>query len=231
MAIPTNKDVDLVNWSTNANTRLNASPTTYGTTALVAAAYTAVHDLFIAAFDNLMAARAAGNRSQSLTSIKNDTKRNLLDFARPLYKTIQANTAVTDAAKIELGVHVPDVEPSPQPIPSTAPLTRVVSVNGRVVRVALRDEADPDRARIPAGIDGAIVMTYVGETAPTDPSLFTMQGPTSRTTVDIVFPESATPGTKVWITAVWFNERKQMGPASDPISTNINYGGSMPMAA
>ena len=230
MAIPV-KDSLLVDWSTNANTRLTANPTTYGTTAPVAAQYTAVHGPFLAAYQNLVAARTAGTWSESLTAIKQVAKLALLNFARPLYKTIQANTAVTDAAKIELGIALPDVLPTPIPPPATAPIVRVASVDGRLVTVSLRDADDPESKALPDGVDGAIVMSYVGATAPTDPNAFKMEGPTSRTTVEILFPQTVMPGTQVWLTAVWFNDRKQMGPASTPVATQINYGGSMSMAA
>jgi hypothetical protein len=230
MAIPT-KDSALVEWSTNANTRLTASPATYGTTAAVATQYASLHDAFILALNAVVAARAAGLRSSPLCATKDNAKNALLAFARPLYKTIQANTAVTAAAKIELGIVVPDVEPSPQPVPADPPLLRVDSVDGRVVRVSLRDVNDPDRARIPAGVNGAIVMSFVGATAPTDPRAYKMEGPTSRTTVSIIFPETVEPGSQVWLTAMWFNERKQMGPACVPVGTQINFGGSMPVAA
>ena len=231
MAIPADKDAALVDWSTNANTRLTASPATYGTTSAIATQYTAVHDAFVLAYNNLIAARSAGTRSESLTSIKSDKKRDLLNFARPLYKQIQANTAVTDAAKIELGIVVPDVTPSPQPVPSAAPGLDIVSVDGRLVKIRLFDPANPTRKRIPAGVNGAIVMSAIAPVAPTDPGAFKMQGPTSRTTVEILFLETVAPGTQVWLTAVWFNERKQMGPACAPVGAVINYGGSMPMTA
>ena len=39
------------------------------------------------------------------------------------------------------------------------------------------------------------------------------------------------PGTQVWLTAFFFNERKQNGPACAGVGAIINYGGSMPMAA
>ena len=122
-------------------------------------------------------------------------------------------------------------QPSPIPAPNFAPRLTVVSVDGRLVKVRLSDPANPTRGRIPGGVNGAIVMSHVGPTAPSDPSAYRMEGPTSRTSVDILFPESVAPGTQVWLTAVWFNERKQMGPACSPVGTHINYGGSMPMAA
>ncbi len=230
MAIPT-KDVSLVDWSTNTNTRLTSSPVTYGTTAAVATQYDGLHDAFVLALNNLIAARAAGVRSSPLASIKDDAKRDLLAFARPLYKQIQANTAVTNAAKIELGVVVPDVEPTPQPVPNFAPKLFVEKIDGRLVTVRVADPADDTRKRMPAGCDGATIMSFVGETAPTNPTVYKYEGSTSRVTVEILFPETVEPGTQVWLTAFFFNERKQNGPACVAVGAVINYGGSMPMAA
>ena len=230
MAIPT-KDADLVDWSTNTAARLTAQPLLYGTTAAIATQYDGFHDAFVLAYDNLVAARASGTRSASLTAIKAGAKIDLLNFARPLYKQIQANTAVTAAAKIELGVHVPDVEPSPIPVPNFAPQLTVVSVDGRLVKVRLSDPANPTRRRMPAGVNGATVLSFVGATAPADLGEYKYEGNTSRTTIEILFPESAVPGTKVWLTALFFNERKQNGPACAAVGTLINYGGTIPLAA
>ena len=230
MAIPT-KDVSLVDWSTNTTTRLTSSPATYGTTAAVATQYGGLHDAFVLAYNTLVAARAAGVRSSPLASLKDSAKQALLAFARPLYKQIQANTAVTDAAKIELGVVVPDTEPSPQPVPSFAPKLIVEKIDGRLVTIRLADPANDTRKRMPAGCNGATVMSYVGATAPTNPAAYKYEGSTSKVTVDILFPESVAPGTQVWLTAFFFNERKQNGPACTAVGAIINYGGSMPMAA
>ena len=230
MAIP-RKDSALVDWSTNANTRLTASPVTYGTTAAVATQYDGFHDSFITAYNNVVAARESGTRSSSLCAIRDAAKLALLDFARPLYKQIQANTAVTDAAKIELGIVVIDNEPTPQPVPGFAPGLNVVSVNGRLAKIRLFDPANPTRRRIPDGVNGGIVMSFVGAEPPASPNVCKMEGPISRVDGAVVFPESLAPGTQVWLLATWFNERKQMGPACAPVATQINFGGSLPMAA
>ena len=231
MAIPT-VDALLLDWSTNANTRLTSSPATYGTTATVATAYAAVHAPFATAFENLVAARSSGVRSEPLTAIKSAAKFALLNFARPLYKQIQANTAVTAAAKIELGVHVPNTEPTPWPPPGIAPELTVVSVNGRSVRVRMSDPAHPTRRRLPLGVDGATVLSYVGPVAPTIvPGPYKYEGGTARSTFDVLFPNDVAPGTQIWLVAFFFNERKQNGPACAPVGALINYGGTIPMAA
>jgi hypothetical protein len=230
MAIPTQDEL-LANWSANADTRLTASPTTYGTTAAVATQYNAVHTAFITARDALIASRAAGTRSESLTAQKSQAKRDLLDFARPLYKQIQANTAVTDADKIELGVRVPDNKPTPRPVPGFAPGMLVMSVNGRLVSVRIFDPAFPDRKRMPDGVANATIMSYVGTTPPASPGDFKYEGGTSKTKFDVLFPDSVAPGTQVWLLAFFSNDREQNGPACNPVGAVINYGGSLPMSA
>ena len=230
MAIPT-RDVLLADWSTNADARLTATPALYGTTAAVATAYHTVHEAFLTAYNTLVASRASGTRSSSEVAIKDSAKLALLNFARPLYKQIQANTAVTAAAKIELGIVVPNPEPTPVPVPGFAPQLTIVSVDGRLVKIRLADPAHPTRKRMPAGVDGATVMSFVGPEAPADVRDYKYEGGTARTTVDVLFPDSVAPGTQVWLTAFFFNERKQNGPACAGVGAIINYGGTMPMAA
>ena len=230
MAIPT-KDSLLVPFSTNFNTRINATPVVYGTTAPAALAYTALHDPFVAAYNALIAAREAHIRSSPLAQTKDDAKRNLLRYARWMYKNIQANSAVTDTSKTELGIRVPDVSPTPQPVPSFAPKLSVESVNGRLVRILLTDPAHPTRKRMPDGCNGATVMSFVGPTAPETPAGFKYEGSTAKTTIEVLFPETVEPGAQAWLIAFFFNERKQNGPACTAVPVTINYPASMPMAA
>ena len=229
MAIPV-QDVLLVDWSTNADARLTASPVTYGTTAGVAAQYHTLHDLYVQAYNTVVAARASGTRSASLTELKNQGRTNLLNFARPLYKQVQANASVSASAKIELGVVVP-AHPAVRPVPAFAPGLSIVSVDGRRVRVRIFDPAHPTHKRMAAGVDGATVMSFVGAQAPQDIGGYKYEGGTSRAVVDVLFPESAAPGTQVWLTAFYFNERKQNGPACAPVGAVINYGGTLPAVA
>src|SRR5688572_5910823 len=221
MAIPT-KDSALAAWSTNADTRLTATPTAFGCTAAQATAYTALHDPFIAAYE---AAAAVGARSKSLVAAKDTAKANLLRYAREIYAFVQASLTVTDANKELLGVVVRNPEPSPVPAPATAPVLTVKSVSGRTVKIGLRDAASEERRGKPPGVLGASVFSYVGATAPADISAWTFEGNTGRTTIDVVFPSTVAVGAQVWLTAFWFNPRKQSGPACTPVSTNVQFGG------
>ena len=44
-------------------------------------------------------------------------------------------------------------------------------------------------------------------------------------------PADTAAGAKVWLTAFYFNERKQNGPACAPVGAVINYGGTLPAVA
>src|SRR5438067_1011799 len=106
----------------------------------------------------------------------------------------------------------------------------VLSVFAWTVRIRLYDIASVAMRGKPPGVNGAAVFSHVGETAPTDIGAWQFQGNTGKTNMDVVFPNTIAPGAKVWLTAFWFNGRKQSGPACNPVSTNLQ-GGSVSMAA
>ena len=103
------------------------------------------------------------------------------------------------------------------------PAVDIVSVIRNVVRVRLHDAADASRTK-PAGVKGAAIMTAITPVAPTNPSDYAWQGNTNRSEIDVIFPEETAPGTMVWITAMWLNEKQECGPACTPISATIQYG-------
>src|SRR5687768_2268998 len=220
MAVP-KKDADLLAWGDNFGTRISASPVTYGLTAAQATSFDAKYSAFQTAYNSLLAAREAGTRSESQTATKDGAKAELTQTARELYGFVQDSLTVTNAQKIELGVVVRDVEPSPIPPPSSDPGIEIVSTVGRTVKIRLKDKTTTGRRGRPLGVIGASVFSHVGTSAPADISGWVFQGNTGRTEVDISFPSTVASGATVFITAFWFNDRKQSGPAADPISVNL----------
>lgn len=219
MAIPTKPSL-LAAYSTNFNTRIVASPSTFNLTVLQATTYTGLHDPYIAAYE---AAAAMGARSRSLIAARNTARTALLAYARQLYGFVQSSGSVSNANKELLGVRVRSM-PTPQPVPAFAPALDIVSVNGRTVRIRLHDSQNAGRRGKPPGCAGAAVFSFVGAEAPDDPALYTFQGNTTQPKFDVTFPNSVAPGTLVWLTAMWFNERALSGPACTPISTNTQFG-------
>jgi hypothetical protein len=222
MAVPT-KDSLLLNWGTNFNTRGVASPTTFGLVAAQMTAFTALFNSFVTAYN---AANVPGARSKSTVTAKNTARRALLANARELYGLVQANTSVSDANKDLIGVTVRSA-PTPQPAPDVSPALDIVSVSGRTVNIRLHDAEIAGKRGKPAGVKGAAVFSFVGAEAPSDPGEWKFEGNTTRTVVDVTFPDSVAPGALVWLCAMWFNEKAQSGPACDPMSTNVQFGNAM----
>ena len=214
-------------YSTNFNDRIVASPTTFALTAAQASAYIALHDPYIAA---AQAAAVPGAKSKSLISARDAAKAALLAYARQLYGFVQANMTVSDANKDLLGVKV-KAAPAPNPPPAVVPAMDIVSVVGGNVKVRLHDASGEGKRSKPPGVRGAAIFSFVGPTPPATADGWRFEGNTTRNTVDVVFPDSVAPGSKVWFCAMWFNGRTESGPPCPAISTTIQYSTPMPAAA
>ena len=105
----------------------------------------------------------------------------------------------------------------------------ILSVRGNTVSLRLHEGGDSTRRGKPVGVNGAALYSFVGAVPPTDERDWTFEGLTSRVKADITFPGGVPPGSQVWFTAFWFNQRKQNGPAATPVTTNLQ--GGMAMAA
>jgi hypothetical protein len=221
---PPRRESQLLTWSSNWSAKITAMPLTYGLTAAQAAAYAALHAAWTAAYN---AAVNPNSNSKQAIIAKNQMKEMLLNGpggAWELVDIVQAFPGTTDAMRGELGLRIPDAAPTPVPDPATAPDLSIIATMGRLVRVRLRDQANPDRRGKPAGVQGATVLFFAGETAPADPALWVFAANTSRTLLDVEIPAGVAAGTRVWLTAFWFNARKAASPAAAPESTRISDG-------
>jgi hypothetical protein len=174
------------------------------------------------------AAVAPGTRTPVAVRAKNIAIRNVRANAIHLGKIISATPTVTDAQLVELGL-LPRSGRTPVPRPDSAPVIEVLSVRGNTASLRLREGGDSTRRGKPAGVSGAAVYSFVGAVPPTDERAWTFEALTSRVKIDVEFPSRVTPGSRVWFTAFWFNQRKQRGPAATPVTTNLQ--GGMAMAA
>lgn len=223
------READLVNFSSNFNDKIALSPTTYGLTLPQSAAYTVLHDAFVAAFNVL---QDPVTKSPSNVLAKNNAKEALIDGPggiRYLARIVQGAPGVTNVAKFDLGLTVRDVEPTPVPIPSVAPAMEIVSNVARTVTVRLHDPATPTKRGKPEGVAGATVFSWVGEdNPPLDVKAWKFEGSITKTNkIAVPFPITVEDGAKVWLTAFWFNPRSQSGPPCDPVSTRIIGGLAM----
>jgi len=213
-------EADLVNFSVNFNTRINATPTAFGLTAIQSAAYTVLHDDFIAAY-NLVTQDPVTRSTPNITA-KNTAKNALINDPngiRDLVDVIQAYAGTTDEQRAQLLITIRDTTPTPAPIPSDPPDLSIVSTLGQNVKYRLRDSANPNSRGKPEGVAGAMFFYYVGETAPPTLDGWQSMGNFGKNVGSLAFSAATVPpGSKVWLSAAWYNTRNQAGPLAEPLS-------------
>jgi len=219
--LPT-RESDLVVWGNNFDAKINADPTGFGLTIAQAADFTTANTAWVAAFN---AVNDNATRTPAAIQTKNTAKAAMVALARQLAQIIQKNPATTNTQRSELGLTVPDIEPTPVPIPSTSPIFEIISVLGQSLQFKLRDPAEPERRGKPDGVAGASIFAFIGETAPANMAEWQSMGNFTRTNGTLTFLSAlVSPGSKVWLTASWFNPRGQQGPLSSPQSVYLAGG-------
>lgn len=222
----TMSDLELLAYVQNMSEKLTLSPTTYNCTAPMAVSYAG----YVDAFASAMAAIDPNDRSKTLVNIKNAARTDVKYQTNLIINQVNASATVTTAQKMELGIN-PRAIPTPQPVPASEPTLKVLSVDKWSVTARLSDSVDVAKRGKPVGVIGAAVYSYVGETPPADLSAWKFEGNVGKVKILVNFPTTLAPGTRVYLTAQWFNGRKQAGPACDPVPTNLQGGSVSSMAA
>ena len=208
------KEAEFVTQAQDFSAKISAAPTTYGLVAADATALASDVTAFVSAY-NLAVDPAT--RTKVTVEDKDTKKAVLIARMRSYGRRIQANPAVTNAQKVELGLNIRAFPPTPAPVPGTRPVGTVVSSYGRSVKMRIADETTPSKRSKPANVSEAEVFTFVGDEPPADIFGWTYQGQASKTAFDVTFPASVASGAKVWICCRWCNRRGEAGPLSIPV--------------
>lgn len=214
-------EAELVTFSTTFAGVISADPAACGLTLAQATDYTAAQEAFGAAYQ---ASKNPSTRSPATIEQKRTLKAALVALTRSYVKICQAYPGMTNDLRVQLGITVPDVTPTPSPIPEEPPVLDVVSVSGHTIKLRLHN-GDPSRRARPAGVTGATLFSYVGEQPPVDLGAWKFEGNTTKLRETLVLPGTVAAGSVVWLTAFWFNARAQSGPACTPVSTHVGFGG------
>jgi len=219
------RDADLLQWSSNFDQKINFSPESYGISPLAAAEYAALHLSFAQLY---AAAVGASTRTPSGIVAKDDARAALVKRARQLAGIIRAMPQVDDARRLDLGLRAKRRATGVRrriERPSHAPVLRVISVQGSTVRIQLGNSQMPTRRTLPRDVKGAMIYSFIGEPPPTMLKGWNLRQSISRTRCEITFPPNLPPGTRVWVTACWFNHAGAPrpglgnGPAAMPVGT------------
>ncbi len=207
-------DADLLIWSNDFLEHIAATPTAYGLTAVQATDYGTTRQAFVAALETW---RNNSTRTPVASQVKKATRESLLATTRYLVSTINTNPATTDAQRDELGIKIRK-KPSRVPVPESVPILELVSLVGRVAKIGLRS-SESSRGR-PAGVQGASLYSYIGDTAPIHAEAWKFEGLVTKVKFDIDFGQSSQAST-AWLAVSWYNERGEAGMSSDPLAIHL----------
>lgn len=216
---PPRKDADLLTMATDASALITATPTAYALSTLQASTLAGL----VTSYSNaLSAAQGPTTRTTPKIAAKNATKLALTQNLRDLNRYVQANKTVSDEKKLEINFPV-YAQRTPINPPTTAPVVKSVVTVGRRTKMVLRD-VDGDRRSRPTGVQGALIVSYIGAVPPADLQQWRIEGMATRTDFEITWSPSIPANSQVWVATAWYSPRGAAGPVCDPISVAIGGG-------
>lgn len=227
MSIP-RTEAELVAFASNFNVQLNAVPATYFVTAPQASVFDDLSIAYTNAQTALDQSRANGVQSKLLTAARNTARDAMLPTLRGYYAQIQNNPAITDEAKLAIGVQ-PKKARTRKPAIIVRPALEIVSVVDRTITINVHDAASK-KSKPPTAVQ-AWVYWFSGETSPSDPSLWQFAGAANKSNFSFTLPESVAGGAKLFVSAAWVNRRGEAGPPCAPAVTYVQGGTVLPTPA
>lgn len=214
------RESELLTWAQNFDLNIQAHMAACGLTLEQVTAFTTAYEAFAASYAT---ANHASTRTKSTIETKDGYKAQLITLIREYVRICQASPLMTNTIRADLQITIPDTEYTPVPPPEQSPTLDIVTVTGRALKLRLRDSVTGERKK-PAGVQGATLVSYVGETIPASIRDWTFEANTTKTDAELEFGDSIPMGTKVWVAAFWYSRKGESGPACAPVSTHLGFG-------
>jgi len=217
------RDKDLLSFAKNMSAQIAVDPTLWGLTLAQQAAFDVLANTFDSAMTTL---EDPQKQAPPFVQAKNDARKMLIENEngiRKLVGIIQTFPGTTNEMRKDLMITVRDTNNTPVGPPTSKPVVAIKSVEDRTVNFEMRDSATGRIAR-PVGVDGARIMTWVGDTPPDDFAEWKFEKQVTRTRESVTFPPTVAMLSKVWIAATWYNPKGQTGPFSSARWTNLAGG-------
>jgi hypothetical protein len=214
--IPSNDD-EFDHFQEHFVTNVVASPAKYGLLTEDATALQAGQTAWSAAY---AAHNKARNDAQTAVRTKDVTRGQFETILRSAAQKVNGSFTINDGLRASVGLRPRDVPRSLVGAPTTRPLGRIELRGPSTFVVHFVDEKTPLRRAKPKDAQGCQIWTYVGDTAPADPSGYTFLALDTRTPyTDQHRPSNA--GKTVFYLLRWQNAKGEPGPWSDVVMAKI----------
>lgn len=211
------RDGLLTTWSNNFSTLISATPTAYGLVAGDATAYAALNTAYINAY---ALALNSPTRGPSSIVTKDTAKANVIARARQLADIIQANPAVTDTQKQDLGLTVRKTNRTPTPAPTTSPQLSIIAATPLQHTLRMVDQLTPSARLKPFGAIELALLVYIGTVPPVPGASPTFQQGFTKNPIGVNF-SGADVGKTAYYVGNWKTRTGLLGPISNMVSCVI----------
>lgn len=215
------KIADFALWLDNFADLIAATPVAFGLTAPDAVAISAENTTFQTAFS---VSTTPATRTSATVAATKGARESAVAICRPFAMRINANQSVSDLQRVELGLTVRTVVPTPVPPPSTTP---VLSLRGAIANqftLDFRDSANPDPKAKPQNVLSCEVVMAIGVAAAVDPNVLPTAMVVTKTPFALPLPNGSA-GKIVTLFARWRNRSgaggvSAAGPWSPQFTSN-----------
>ncbi|MGI9015207.1 MAG: hypothetical protein ACR2GY_13300 [Phycisphaerales bacterium] len=211
------KDADALIWMRAFANVISASPSTYQLVPPDGVMLSTAVDEFETA---LQTANTQSTRTPGAIQTK-DTKRNAAEtLCRQYAVQIKYNNAISDTAKIDLGVRPVNESREPVYCPQSSPLLSITAATPGAQTLRYADSLNPTTAGKPFGAAALQLFMYVGDEATTNEDQAQFVGLFTRNPVAVTF-DPADDGKVATFFARWSGGRGDTGNWSLPTSMRI----------
>ncbi|MGC4030164.1 MAG: hypothetical protein QM754_00240 [Tepidisphaeraceae bacterium] len=220
------READFVSWLRDFCKNLTTQPANYfGVDEDAIQDYTAIATAYLNAYAT---ASNPNTRTPPNIAAKDLAKKSAVTATRSIVDVIQAWPQMTDEKRRLLDITIRKKRKS-IPRPSLKPYLEIAGVDQNTISVRIT-QSKTEKAK-PDGVIGATLFSAVGPTPPTSESGWFSQGNTTKNVVQVQFPDTVPPGSRVWFTAVYYSRKAETGPAANVIGTNLPGGAAFGKAA
>ncbi len=210
-------DAAFAAWLTNFSTLISADPSQYGLEAADGVAIANQETAFVAA---LQLATDPATRTKPSVAGKDAARAAALTVVRPYAIQIRNNLGVSNQAKLDLGLNIPDPTPTPIPAPASAPILAVIGATFGQHTLRYADENTPAARRKPFGAVGLELFVAIADAPVSDPAEASFVRVVTRQPL-AVSHDSADNGRMATYFGRWITRTGLAGPWSSPVSYTI----------
>ena len=199
------KLADFAIWIANFSALITAAPTDYG---LVAGDATAIAAQNTAFQDAYAISSTPATRTSSTIAATTGARFSALAVVRPYAMRINANQTVSDEQRVDLGLTVRTVVPTPVPPPITAPVLNLRAAVPGQYTMDFRDAVNPDPKAKPTNVLSCEIVRAVGVAPAVDPAVL----PTALVVTKSPFVLTFAPSDAGKVVTLFARWRNRSGP-------------------